>query len=395
MLPLTGIKVLDLSRVLSGPFCGMLLGDLGAEVVKVESPKKGEFTRMLGPFYKGESLYTMVLNRNKKSLTLDLRSDKGKEILHDLIKWADVIIENFKPGVMKRIGFDYDKIKQIDESKIMLSITGFGQKGPLSHKPGFDAIAQAMSGMMSLTGDKDDPPLLTGTFVVDFLTGLYGTVGIISALLEREKSGKGNYIDISLLDAGFSTLLTALPAFKLLGKIPNRVGNRDRYAAPVNAFKTKDELLIYISVGNQKMWERFCLAINREYLLKNPKFKSNEDRLSNVEELEKEVQNCIKKYKRKEIIKILDEACIPCSPILEIPEVFNLSQLKYRNQIIECNHPKLGKIPLPGIPIIFSRIKPKIRLHPPSIGENNYEVLKNILKYSDEEIDKLSREGVI
>jgi len=395
MLPLDGIKVLDLSRVLSGPFCGMLLGDLGAEVVKIESPKKGEFTRVLGPFYKDESIYTMVLNGNKKSLTLDLRSNKGKEILYDLIKWADVIIENFKPGVMTKIGFNYDKIKQIDESKIMLSISGFGQKGPLSHKPGFDAIAQAMSGMMSLTGGKDDPPLLSGTFVVDFLTGLYGTVGIMSALLERQKSGKGNHIDISLLDVGFSTLLTNMPAFKLLGKIPDRIGNRDRYAAPVNAFKTKDKRYVYISVGSQRMWIAFCKAINREDLFDNKKYENNDKRLSNAEELELEISKVFVEYTREEILALMDKASIPCGPILNISEVCNLEQLWYRNQIIEYNHPKLGKIYLPGSPIRFSRFKQSIRHHPPAIGENNFEVLKNTLNYSEEEITHLFEEGII
>lgn len=394
MLPLDGIKVLDLSRVLSGPFCGMLLGDLGAEVIKVESPKKGEFTRSLGPFYKGESLYTMVLNRNKKSLTLDLRSGEGKKILHDLIKWADIIIENFKPGVMAKIGFDYDKIMQIDESKIMLSISGFGQGGPLSHKPGFDAIAQAMSGIMSLTGEKDNPPLIAGTFIVDFLAALYGTIGILTALREREKSGKGQHIDVSLLDAGFSTLLTALPAYKLLNEIPKRIGNRDRYAAPVNSFKAKDGF-VYINAGNQKMWENLCYTIKRDDLLKNPKFKTNKSRLSNVVELEKEISNWVKKYKKMEVMKIMDEVSVPCGPILELPEVFNLEQLQYREQILEYEHPKLGKITLPGFPIKFSRTKQKIRFHPPSIGEQNSEILINILNYTSEEIKELLKEGVI
>ena len=283
---LDGIRVVDLSRYIAGPYCAMLLGDMGADVIKVEPPGRGENSRAFGPFVAGESLYSMVFNRNKRSLTLDLRSDQGKELLRSLLRKADVLVENFVPGTLEAMGFDWDTLKALNPRLIVTRISGFGQSGPLSRKPCFDVIAQTMSGLMDITGEAGGRPTMSGTYIVDYSTGLYATIGTLGAMQARNRTGMGQIVDVALLDSAMSMLMTAIPEQMLFGRTMTRRGNRDRYGAPANTFPTSDGAWVHLAVAGEPMFRALCNAMGRPALADDPRFKDNTARMENVEELE-------------------------------------------------------------------------------------------------------------
>jgi len=390
--PIEGVKVVDLSRFIAGPFCGLLLADMGAEVIKVEKPG-GEDSRHLPPFVEGDSLYTAALNRNKRAITLNYRHPRAKEVLTRLFKWADIVVENFRPGTMEEMGFGPEQIKQINPRVILVRSSGFGQSGPMRHRPGFDAIAQAMSGLMSMTGRESDPPLLAGTFVADYATGIYAALGAVAALHYRQMTGEGQVVDVSLFESAVSMLVSAIPAYFLTGALPPRSGNRDRFAAPCNAYRARDGW-IYLACSNNGLWARLCGLMGRTDLLEAPHLQTPAMRLQHVDELDTIVGDWVANDTVDELVKILDEAGLPCAPVWTIDRLISDPHLRERGQIVDVEHPTAGTIPLSGVTIKFSRTPGAIRYGPPLVGQHNAEVYMHELGYEEGEWNQLKEEGV-
>ncbi len=390
---LEGIKVLDLSRALAGPYCTMLLGDMGADVIKIERPGKGDDSRAWGPpFIEGESAYFLSINRNKKSITLNLKSEKGKEILFKLIKISDVLIETNRPGVMEKLGLSFEEVKNVNPKIVYCSISGFGQTGPYKLRPGFDQVIQGMGGLMSITGEENRPPIKVGVAITDVGAGMYAAIGILAALLRRDKTGKGEYIDVSMLDGTISWLTYQSGRYFASGEVPKPMGSGHPLIVPYQAFKTKD-VYINIAVGNDSLWRKFCETIGLN-IADDPKFSTNAKRVENKEELIKILNEILSKKTGKEWLEILNKAGIPCGPIYKLNDIFSDPHVLSRGMVSEIEHPKAGKIKLTGVPIKFKNSPGKIRLHPPLLGENNFEILEEI-GYKKEEIEKFREEGVI
>lgn len=377
--PLEGIKVLDLSRFISGPYCGMLLGDLGADVIKVEKRGKGDDTRGLPPFVEGESIYAFAMNRNKRSLELDFRSEEGKTTLMKLVEKADIIIENFKPGTMDKMGCGWNVLHELNPGLIMCSISGFGADGPYKDKAGFDAAAQAMSGLMSISGESDGAPMLYGTYSVDYTTAMYATIGILAALRQREENGVGQQVELSLLDCAATLLLSAIPMQKSLGVTQGRIGNRDRYMAPGNCFPTKDGEFMMIVAGGDAHFQSLTKAMGKEYLLEDERFNDKDRRFANAAAIEKEVKEWTKQHNLAEISAILDACGIVSAKVETVKDVVENPQLLYRKKLIELDHPKMGTMTMMGAPFNFSDTELDLSRPAPTLGQHNEEVLMDWL----------------
>jgi crotonobetainyl-CoA:carnitine CoA-transferase CaiB-like acyl-CoA transferase len=393
--PLKGVRVLDLSRVLAGPYCTMLMGDLGAEVIKVERPKTGDETRAWGPpFAGGESAYYLCINRNKKSITINLQTQKGKDITKALVKISDVLVENFLPGTMERLGLGYQVLKEINPGLIYCSITGFGQDGPLKHMPGYDVLVSAYGGLMSITGEQDGNPVKVGVAITDVATGILAYGSIVTALFVRQKTGRGQRIDLSLLETQVSALVNMASSYLVGGVIPRRWGTAHEAIVPYQAFKAKDKFIV-ITIGNDKLWAKFCNAIGCQDLVDNPKFKTNPLRVKNRTELIQILGEVIEKKTCKEWLEIFSRESIPAAPINTIDEVFADPQVLHRQMLVEIDHPTIGKLKMTGLPAKYSDTKPSIRLAPPLLGQHTQEILKDLLGYTDEQIKQLKEENVI
>ena len=391
---LEDILVLDLSRALAGPYCSLLLADLGADVIKIERPERGDDSRHWGPpFQGGESSYFLSVNRNKRSLTLDIQKERGKEIFRKLVKKADVVIENLRPGKMKSLGLSYEDLHQENERLIWCSITGFGSTGPESLRPGYDIIAQGMGGMMSITGEKDKA-IRPGVALADISTGMFAVEGILAALYEREKSGKGQSIDTSLFEGQIAQLTYQAGRYFASEEAPSRYGNKHPLIAPYEDIKTKDGS-INIACGNDSLWKKFCRALDLRALLEDSRFSSNSKRIENRDELLAKIENRSKNISTKELGKLLDEAGVPNGPIWNLEEVFSCEQAKSRDMILEVDHPKAGRIQTTGMPIKMSRTPCKVRRHPPLLGEHNQEVLTELLDLREEEMSQLKEDKVL
>ena len=396
VLPLEGVRVLDLSRILTGPFCSMILADLGVEVIKVEMPGRGDDTRLWGPpFIDGESAYFLCLNRNKKSITLNLENEKGREILYKLARKCDVFLENFKPGVTKRLGVDYETISKVNPRIIYCSITGFGQTGPYRDYPAYDIVIQGMGGLMDITGEPDRPPVRIGVAITDIGAGMYAAIAILSALIAREKTGKGQWIDVSLLDSTVSWLTYMAANYFATGVAPKRMGSAHPNIVPYQCFKARDGKYLTVAVGNDRIWKNFCEALGLEDLIEDPKFATNPDRVKNKDELIPLLEKAFLNKTRDEWIAILLKKGVPCGPIYAMDEVFCDPQVQHRKMLVEIEHPKIGKIKQIGIPMKFSETPGGIRTPPPLLGQHTKEILKNLLGYSEEEILQLEREEII
>lgn len=392
-LPLAGVKVLDISRVVAGPYCTMLLGDLGAEIIKVEMPVKGDETRAWGPpFVEGESTYYLSINRNKKSITVDMKSEKGREILLKLAAECDVIIENFLPGTTKRLGLDYESVRKVKPDIIYCSISGFGQDGPFQSFPAFDLMMQGIGGLMSLTGEEDGNPVRIGVALIDLGAAMYAALGILSALLVKKESGQGQYVDVSLLDTEVSWLTYVAAAYLANGQMPKRMGTAHPSIVPYQAYKARDKYFI-LAVGNDAIWQRFCKGMNFDFA-DDPKFATNVMRVKHRDELNAILNDTFAQKDVAEWLKILEEAKVPCGPVNDISEVVNHPQVKHRNMIVELEHPKAGSVKVPGSPIKLSLTPPEYKLHPPQLGEHAGEILIS-LGYSEQEIVTMKEEGVI
>lgn len=394
MLPLQGVQVLDFTHFLSGPYCSMLLGDLGAEVIKVERPDKGDVYREYGPkFIKGESTSFLAVNRNKKSLALNLKSSEGKEIALELARKTDIIIENFKLGTMAKLGLDYETLSKHNPGLIYCSISGFGRTGPYRERGGFDLILQGMSGIMSVTGDLDRPPAKVGVPITDIGAGMFAVIGILSAYIFREKTGKGQFIDASLLEAGLGFATLAAINYFADGKAPQRLGSASSQNAPYQAFETKDGY-INVGTGNEELWKRFCEILELEHLLVDPRFQDNFSRVNNQKELAAEIAPAIKSRTTEECLNLFNNAGIPCGPIYDIGEALMDPQTQNRAMVIAYEHPKAGKVRNIGFPVKFSEIEVGVKQYPPQLGEHTYKILKSA-GYSESHLKSLEEKGII
>ncbi|HET7578319.1 MAG TPA: CoA transferase [Bacillales bacterium] len=391
MLPLEGIKIIDLTRILSGPFCTMTLADLGAEVIKIESPK-GDDTREWGPPFVGEeSAYFLSVNRNKKSLVLNLKKDKGREVFFTLLKEADVVVENFRPGTLKRLGISYETLKERNPQVILASISGFGQTGPYSQKPGYDVLAQGMGGLMSVTGEPGRPPVKGGYSLADIGTGMWAAIGILAALREREKSGEGQWVDTSLLDTMVSWQTYLAGNYFATGKNPEPLGGAHPNIVPYQVFSASNGYFI-LAVGNDQLWKRFIESMEMD-ILKESRFATNADRVRNRNELILVLEETFKQRPLKEWVKRFEEIEIPCGPVNRFSDILNDPHIKERDMVVESDHPTIGHFKTLGLPVKLSRTTGKDLSVPPALGEHSESILKN-LGYNNEDIASLNKDGI-
>lgn len=392
--PLEGIVVLDFTRVLAGPFCTMVLADLGAEVIKIERPKVGDDSRAYTPIVKGESAYFMSINRGKKSITLNLKDPRGKEIALGLGEKADILVENFRPGVMERLGLSYEEFAARNPRLIYASCSGFGQYGPLSEKPAYDLIVQGLGGIMSITGPDKNTPTKVGSSIADIFAGIFTAIGILAALHHRKTSGKGQYVDVAMLDCMVAILENAIARYVATGVVPEPIGNRHPSIAPFSTFKTQDGH-INIACGNDELWKGLCVALNRPRLCEDARFKTNADRVANWKELEPLLQEAFIEHPTEKWLKDFDDAGIPAGKINDIADVVKDPHVRTRDMIVDVIHPVAGSFALPGIPIKLSKTPGKIKSPAPILGQHNEEVLRGYLGMDQEDVKALKEEGVI
>ncbi len=390
---LSGIRVIDVSRLLTGPYCSMILADLGADVVKVEVPERGDDSRTFGPFINGESGYYMTFNRNKRSITLDLRKNEGQQVFCDLIKDADVLLENFAVGTMDKWGLSYEKLKEINPRLIFASITGFGQVGPYAKRVAFDAVAQAMGGLMSLTGDPDRPPLRVGTSLGDINAGIFASNAILAALFQREKNGRGQRIDISMHDCIFAILENAIVRFTMEHNIPTRIGSGHPSVAPYNVFTASDGYVI-IACANEATWQRLCQAMKRTELPNDKRFNCNQQRSINSKQLDEIINAWTATLTVAELELILQQNSVPVAPVLSIDSLVADPHLRERNMLVEVDHPLCGKITIPGNPIKMELSPDTIECSAPLLGQHTDVVLKEI-GYAPAKIEYLRQNKIL
>ncbi len=387
--PLDGITVLDLSRVLSGPYCTMLLGDMGARIIKVEQPGKGDDTRGWGPpFVGGESAYFLSINRNKESITLDFKKSAGRAVLDRLIASSDVVVENFRPGTLSKLGLDYAALAPKHPRLIYCSISGFGHSGPRQYEPGYDAVIQAEGGLMSVTGAADGPPYRLGVAIGDIVTGILAAQGVLLALLSRYRTGQGQFVDIGMLDSVAALLSYQASIFFATGSAPQRIGNRHPTIVPYETFTASDGDFV-LAVGNDDQWRRFCTVAGLD---RDERFETNRQRVMRYDELRPILTECIRRHARQHWIDQLTKAGVPCGSVRDLKEVFTDPQLEARQMIARAEHATLGAIRLLGLPIKLSQTPGSIRTAPPTLGQHTDAVLQKDLGLSAAEISAL-REG--
>jgi formyl-CoA transferase len=393
--PLDGVRVLDLTRVLAGPYCTMFLGDLGAEVVKVEQPGVGDDTRGWGPpFAGGESAYFLCVNRNKKSVMLDLKSSEGIEILRRLAARADVLIENFRPETMERLGLGEKELRAANPRLIYASLSGFGADGPMRDVPGYDLIIQAWGGLMSITGMPDGEPTKVGVAILDLVAGLMLGKSIAAALFAREKLGIGQKIDTSLLEAAVASLINAGSNYLIEGKVPGRWGNAHPTIVPYQSFQTADGFLV-VGVASEGIWRRFCQVLDRAELADDPRFAKNANRVEHRVVLIAILAETFLTRDTDTWLRLLNAAEIPCAPVQTIDKVFSAPQVRHRQMLAEVDHPTGGTVRMAGIPVKFSATPPSIRLPPPLLGQHSGEILKTWLGMSNEAIEDLKKKNIL
>jgi crotonobetainyl-CoA:carnitine CoA-transferase CaiB-like acyl-CoA transferase len=393
--PLAGVRVCDLSTVLAGPFCSMLLADLGADVIKVEPPS-GDPTRQYGPpWAAGESAYYLSINRNKRGIRLDLRQPGGRDVLHRLLERSDVLVENFRPGAFERLGFTDGELEARYPRLVRLSITGYGSTGPDRDRPGFDFIIQAMSGLMSITGQADvdgGEPTKVGVAITDLATGMLGTVAVLAALRQRDLGGgRGQRIDLALLDSTISWLINQAANYLVGGEVPGRMGNRHPNITPYETFRTSDGE-IAVAVGSERQWPRFCDALGVPELATDERFASNGDRVRNRDMLRAYLAEIVVRRSTGEWLAALDAADVPAGPVRALDAVFAEPGIAARDMVVTVDHPTIGELRLPGIPYKLSATPGSIRRPPPLLGEHTDEVLA-ALGYTPDEISTLRETG--
>ena len=394
--PLNGLVVLDLTHVLAGPFASMTLADLGAQVIKVEQPDIGDRSRASGPFIDGESSYFMSINRGKLGVTLDLSKARGKDVFLQMVGKADVVLENYVPGTMKRLGLDYDVLKQHNPRIIYAAISGFGQDGPYAHKAALDVIVQGMGGVLSITGEPGGPPIRPGVSQGDITAGLFSIIGILSALQERHNSGLGQMVDIGMLDCQVAILENAFTRYFATGEVPKPLGTRHPVTAPFQVFQTRDGYItVALADGRKEKWPLFCSALDRVDLIDDPRFSDGWVRSQNYQELEPAMSEAMRKKTSQEWLDEFAALGIPCGPVNTIDQVAQDPQVEHRGMIRDMPHPRLGKVKAVGAPVKLSRTPGGSDTTSPNLGEHTDQVLQDMLGLADEELRSLRDEGVI
>ena len=395
MRPLEGIRILDLTRVLSGPYCTMLLGDLGAEVIKVERPGEGDDTRSFAPPFQGDqAAYFLSINRNKKSITLDMKSEQGKEILWRLLDLSDVLVENFRPGAMERLGFGYEAVTNRRPAIIYCSISGFGDSGPQKDRPGYDVIVQGEAGIMDLTGPRDGPPHKVGTSIADLVSGLTAVQGILAALYAAKIDGRGQRVLVSMYEAVAALLTFNASIYFATGNTPKRRGNEHATIVPYETFEASDGW-INLGVANDDIWRRFCVAVGTAELATDRRFANAPDRVRNRDALVPLIKTVIKQRSRDEWLKLLDDSGVPCGAIRTVAEVCDSEVLRARGMIAEMPHASAGNVKGIKSAIHLSETVLDTYTAPPKLGEHTNEVLTRLLGYSSDKVNALRREGVV
>jgi formyl-CoA transferase len=403
---LSHIRVLDLSRVLAGPWCAQNLADLGADVIKVERPGSGDDTRHWGPpFVKDaqgketeESAYFICINRNKRSITVDISKPEGQEIIRQLAAESDVVIENYKVGALSKYGLDYESLKKIKPDLIYCSITGFGQTGPYANRPGYDFIIQGMGGFMSVTGEADDfegaSPQKSGVAIADIFTGMYASTAILAAIVHRDHAGEGQYIDMSLLDTQIAVMANVSSAYLTSGEVPKRWGNASAIIVPYQTFPTSDGWMI-VGAGNDSQYRHFVTVGGEAHLADNPLYVTNPLRVQHRKQLIPLLEVMTRQKTKAEWIALLEKANVPCGPINNIKEVFENEQVIARNVQIDVPHPTAGTMKLVASPMKLSQTPTEVRMAPPTLGQHTNEVLQERLNFNAETIEELRRKGII
>lgn len=391
--PLEGIKILDLTRALAGPFCTMILGDLGANVIKVE-PVDGDMMRQWGPFDRSESVYYLTGNRNKRALALDFRSPEGLDLIRSLAKECDVVVENFKPGAMESMGLSYEKLSELNPRLIYASITGFGRDGPVADQPGFDQIAQGYSGLMSVTGSPQSGPTRVGVAIGDQTTGMWAAIGILSALAQRDKSGRGHRVDTSLMASLVGLLSVQGQRYLSLGETPGLAGNNHPVVSPCGVFQTQDGPL-NIAANTHNMWVSLCGILDLSELVTDPRFIDNASRAVHREALRELIEGRLSLHGRQHWTKIFNQSGVPAGPINNLEEVFSDPQVLHCHLVEEVEHPTLGSLKMVGSPLQFDLQKGhSIKRAPPLLGQHTTEILQEF-GWSSQEIETLEKQGVV
>lgn len=390
---LSDIKVLDLTRVLAGPYATMVLADLGAEIIKIEQPEKGDDSRAYGPYKNGESAYFMSLNRNKESITLNLKTPEGKEILKELVKKVDVLVENFRPGTMEKLGLGYEVLKEINPRLIYASSTGYGQTGPYSQRPAYDAVVQAMGGIMSITGQADGMPTRVGTSIGDIAAGLFCAIGILAALQERARSGLGQMVDVAMLDCQVAILENAISRFEFTGEIPRPIGNRHPSIVPFETFNTLSDPIM-VAAGNDRLWATLCELMELDIAC-DPRYATNPQRNEHYAELRPILAEKFMTKTAEEWQPMFDKAGIPSGPINTVDKVVKNEQVVAREMILEVEHPVAGTTRVPGIPIKLSRTPGEIRMAAPVLGADTEKLLNQYLGLTSDQVAELREKQVI
>ena len=392
--PLNGIKVLDLTRVLAGPYATMLLGDLGAEVIKIEQPDTGDESRNFGPFKNGFSLYFMSVNRGKQSVTLNLKTERGRAIFRRLLDQTDILVENFRPGTMEKLGLDYGTLKSEYPSLIYAACSGFGQTGPYAQQGAYDMIIQGMGGIISITGEPDGPPVRVGTSISDITAALFTTIGILSALHHRNRTGRGQFVDVAMLDSLVAVLENAVVRYFATGEAPKPLGARHPAITPFEAFASADGHVI-IALGNDTLWAKFCEHVGRQALISDKRFRTNADRTENHDQLFPILSEIMSQRTTDDWIDALGNIGVPCGPINAMDKVVAHPQVEAREMITRVAHQITGEVEVPGVPIKLSETPGSVDAPAPSLGEHTTEVLTDLLKMQPDEVEKLRQDGII
>ncbi len=386
MKALAGIRVLDLSRVLAGPYCTMMLADFGADIIKIEPPNVGDDSRAFGPFIGKESAYFMSLNRNKRSMTLNFKRQAECDLFKEMVKQADVVVENYRPGTMEKFGLGYDVLKQINPKLIYAACSGFGHTGPYRDKPAYDIIVQAMGGIMSITGAENGEPTRIGASVGDVIAGMFTAYGVMLAMYHRERTGEGQKVDVGMLDCQLAILENAIARYVTSGIVPGPLGNRHPSITPFSSYTASDGYII-VGAGNDRLWERLCNILERPDLIKDPRFDNNGNRTTNAKELGNILNEIFKARTINEWLGILEEAGLPCAPINTIDKIVNDPHIAARDMIVEVEHPVAGKLKMPGVPVKMSATPGTVETHAPLLGQHTGEILKEILGWDQERVD--------
>ena len=393
--PLEGIRVVDLTRILAGPYCTMMLGDMGAEIIKIENPDGGDDTRGWGPpFLNGVSTYFISINRNKKSLTLNLKDERGKELLRDLIRNSDVMVENFRPGALEKLGFPWEEIHRINPAMIFASLSGFGQTGPRKSEPGFDVVIQGEGGIMSITGEPDAPPSKVGASIADITAGMLAAQGILLSLYHREKTGVGQMVDVGMLDGQVALLTYHANNYFGTGKLPPRRGNKHPSITPYETYECRDGYF-NLGVGNDSLWRRFCDAMGLGHIKEDPKFAINKDRVDNRLELQEILDAFFAEKTVGETLNALRSAGVPCGPINNLEQVLNEPQILAREMVVDVDVPVAGPTKVTGVPIKLSETPGAVRTPPPTLGQHTDEVLESVLGMDEAQRKALREKSVV